>query len=267
MYFRRATMLLAVVVPLALLSACATSPAPSSSRPPSTPDASPSPTGPPLPADAVLTLTGSVTADNGAELALTMVVHSSKAATDPASASGMSAITGWCDGEMTADQLQQGYGLLQADYTATLVGTTAWPANLPLALYPTSQDVDMASSGDVHQIEVLEHPRQPGDYVPHCKQSAFLSGPGTGSIFVALAGDATVNPPLIDWANYSYGFGILSTPGFVGTTPFGGISASRVSFSGCTATVTALGTSLNGPSPTQQEDFSASHCTPGGLKP
>ena len=256
------------VAPLLLLTACQPESAPQESRSPTvmeTPSASASPSAQALPPDSVLGLTGAVTADNGAVLALTLVVHQSKAASAPDAAAASGAITSWCTGELDANALSsQAYGLVQVDYTASLVGSTTWPVDLPLLLFPTAQDVGLASSGAVHQIEVLAAPRSPGDYVPHCQQSAFLTGPGAGSTFVALAGDASDNPPFTRWADFAYGFTINSPAGFVGSTPFGGLDSSRVSFTDCAATITALASSLGYPSNSWGQEFASDHCFLGG---
>ncbi|MBB5633576.1 hypothetical protein BKA04_001799 [Cryobacterium mesophilum] len=256
------------LVPLLLLTACQPEKSPLESPSPTVMEAPSAPPGPPvqaLPPDSVLGMTGTVTADNGAELALTLVVHASKAATAPDAATGSAVITDWCAGELDANTLAgQAYGLVQVDYTATLVGSKTWPPDLPLLLFPTAQDVGLASSGAAHQIEVLAAPPSPGDYVPHCQQFAFLTGPGDGSTIVALAGDASDNPPFTRWADFAYGFDINSPAGFVGSKPFGGVDSSRVSFTNCVATITALASTLGYPSNSWGQEFAPDRCVVGG---
>lgn len=210
-------------------------------------------------------MTGTVTADNGAILALSLVVHSSIAASDANAAARVSALTEKCSGELDGALLSGGsYGIVQVNYTATLVGSTPWPTDLPLLVLPTAKGISLASTGDVAQIEVLPAPFEAGDYVPHCAQFAFLSGPGTGATYLAFAGDASGATPFARWADFPFGFTINSPAGFVGTTAFGGLNPARVAFSGCLATVTALGSAHGSPSSGWSQEFAADHCAVGG---
>ncbi len=268
MRIRHVGVLAVVILPSLLLSACgekpqadvAPSPAPSSS-------AFSDPTLAPLEfsADVVLNVMGTVTADNGAKMLLTLMVHASKAATDPDAAAGVSTLSTVCSGELDSGVLSGGaFGIVQVDYLATLVGTTAWPTTIELMVMPTSQGVALASAGDVTQKEVLPAPFEPGSSVPHCKQNAFLSGPGAGTTFVALAGDASDNPPFERWADLPFGFSADSPAGFVGTTAFGGPNLGGVTFSGCGATITALASTLGYPAASWSQQFAKYHCAVGG---
>lgn len=265
----RLGLVFAVVVPVLLLSACQPEQAPNSSptgSPQATASASPTQPAVSFPADGLLNVTATVTADNGAALRLSLMVHSSIPAGDQNAAARISAIATKCDGELDASLLGNGtYGLLQVDYSATLVGTTQWPAELNIMVLPTANDLGgLASAGDLTQIAVLAAPAEPGDYVPHCKQNAFLSGPGSGTSFIALDGDATNNPPFDRWADFPYGFTANSPAGYVGTTPFGGADAGHMSFSGCVATTSPLASTLGYPSNSWTQEFASDHCAAGG---
>lgn len=270
----RIAVVLAITLPAVLLVGCQPEPAapkPSPSSTESSPSASPSPTVPPLPPDAVLGMIGTVTADNGASLEVTVVVHSPAAADDAASAARVSAIAAWCLGELDADVMaSQRYSLLQVDYTADLLSPTPWPADLPLLLLPTAEDAGLASSGAAQQLEVLAQAPSPGDYVPHCQQSAYFTGPGAGTTYVAFPGDAAGvdgKPALTRWADFRYGVSGEVPPGFVKSAPFGGADPGRLSFAGCAASVTALGSSLGAPSSTWAQVFSTDRCFVGGATP
>jgi hypothetical protein len=258
----RPSLAVAAILSVVLLTAChpeTTQEDPPSATPTSTPSSSPTASAAPLAPDALLALVGTVTSESGAALELSLVVHSAMAGTDPAAAARVAAIAGWCTDEMDADTLKQGYSIVQIDYRATLVGSTAWPSNLPIELLPTAQDAALASSGDVHQVEILSQPAQPGDYVPHCQQPAFLDGPGSGSTYVALAGDATDSPPFTRWADFHFGFDTENAQGSA--------SPSLATFTGCSATVTPLASTLGYPSSTWAQEFKETHCIVGGATP
>ena len=268
MKVRHIGVLAVLILPSLLLTACGEKP-PANVAPSSAPSTSTStdPTLAPLEfaADVVLNVKGTVTADNGAKMLLTLMVHASKASSDPAAEAGVSTLSTVCSGELDSGVLSSGsYGIVQVDYLATLVGTTAWPTTLELMVTPTAQGVALAATGDIKQKEVLPAPFEAGDYVPHCKQNAFLSGPGTGTTFVALAGDASGTPPFERWVELPFGFSADSPAGFVGTTPFGGPNLGGVTFSRCGATVTALASTLGYSAATWSQNFSKYHCAVGG---
>lgn len=270
MRINRAAIPGAVILPILLLTAC--NPGTRDATPPVLPTAigsssspSPSSAAPDLPADALLGLTSTVTADTGAKLTLSLIVHSSKAASDPEAAPRVKALTEKCSGEVDAALLNNGaYGLVQVDYSAVLVGSTAWPVDLPLLVLPTAKDIALASTGDVTQIEVLPAPFEAGNYVPHCSQFAFLTGPGTGATYLALDGDSTNASSFTRWAHFPFGFTINSPAGFVGTVSFGGIAPQRVSFTDCAATLTPLASTLGYPPDSWSQEFATDHCAVGG---
>jgi len=221
------------------------SPSSSSTAPASgsaAPTASPTPTIA-LPADAVLSVTAQVTADNGATATVTAVVHRPLASTDAAATTMVSRMTTVCDGEVDAGVLvSQKAMMVKIDYSST-ISSGSWPADLPLALYPDATYDELVAAGDpgVVQKELLDPHPQPGDYVPHCLQPAFLTVGQSGSTFAAEYIDPSQAAGLDNstfWANLQYGF----------VTPYALFPAKRVAFAHCTDTVTALGQSLKGSS-------------------
>jgi hypothetical protein len=206
------------------------------------PSASPTPTIS-LPADAVLSLTAEVTADNGATATVTAVVHRPLAPTDAAAAAMVTRMTTVCDGEVDAGVLVgQKAMMVKIDYSST-VTRGSWPADLPLALYPAATYDELVAAGDpgVVQKEVLDPNAGPGDYVPNCLQQAFLTVGQSGSTFAAEYIDPSQAAGLDNstfWAALQYGF----------VTPYPLFPAKRVTFAHCTDTVTALGQSLKGSS-------------------
>lgn len=268
MKIQRLGILAAVIVPALLLTACGEKEPPyvePSPAPTSTTSAAPTPEAVELPAGILLTVASEVTANNGATMKLSLMVHTPVASTDPAAATGVTTLSTVCSGEVDASVLSGGgYGIVQVDYTATLVGTTAWPTDLNILVIPTSDGAQLASTGDVKQVAVLKAPFEPGDYVPHCGQNAFLSGPGTGTTYVALAGDTSTSPPLVRWADFPYGFSANSPAGFVGTTAFGGPSTGSVVFGTCAATLAPLASTLGYPSTSWAQEFVLDHCAVGG---
>ncbi|MEO7350058.1 MAG: hypothetical protein ABIW32_09420 [Terrimesophilobacter sp.] len=268
MKIQRLGIIAAVILPALLLTACGekeppyVEPSPAAT---STGSNSPTPDAAELPAGVLLQVTGEATANNGAKMTLSAMVHSPVAASDPTAATGVNTISTVCSGELDAAVLAGGgYGIVQVDYSATLVGTTAWPADLPFMAIPTTDGAQLASVGVVQQLQVLAAPFEAGDYVPHCRQNAFLSGPGTGTTYVALAGDASASPPLARWADFPYGFTANIPAGFVGTTAFGGPSSGSVTFANCAATVAPLASTLGYPSTSWGQEFAVDHCAVGG---
>ncbi|MCC6270739.1 MAG: hypothetical protein IT190_05640 [Microbacteriaceae bacterium] len=268
---RWASVAAVAALPAVLLTACnpevpAVPPSVSTDSPNSSQSATPSVQAQQLPPDGLLGVVGTVTADTGATLVLTLIVHSSKAATDATTAPLVSAIVDECSGELDTGVLNSnGYGLVQIDYTATLTSSKPWPTDLPVLLLPTAEgDAELASDGNVAQIAVLPAPFQQGDYVPHCQQSAFLTGVGTGTTYFALPRDASDTPPFERWADFAYGFTANSPAGFTTDGPFGGINPDRVTFADCIATISPLAATLGYPSPSWSQEFAIDHCAVGG---
>ncbi|MBX3086995.1 MAG: hypothetical protein KF742_00785 [Cryobacterium sp.] len=274
---RHSKMLAAVTIAAtaALLTACqptATTPDKSSSSSPSpspsTSDSQPAYTFPAPPADAVLTLTGMATADNGAVLALSVTVHSSWTFDSTEAAAANQAISAWCQGEVDSSMLADfKASFTTVDYSAVQVGTAAWPSDLPIALTPFGQPLYVAATGDVAQLEILSQNASPGDYIPHCLQQPFLQGVGSGSTYVAISGDSvgTGNtPPLQGWAGLNYGFNTVIPAGTLKGQPFAGVPAGRATLTECKATITSLGSSSGAPSANWKENFQAGGCSVGG---
>jgi len=241
---------LAIAIPLLLLSACAPPEPDDFPEPP----ASPSPTESEivggvaidLPADGLIGIHATLTALNGAVMDLTMIVHQSVPSTDAAAA--VAATEAWCAGEMDAQILaDQGYTLTAVDVTATLQSGD-WPAEgASVLLYPIPWErAVLTASGDLQQLDTAGE----GDYTPHCITPVTLDGPGTGTILVGIPGDTDGDsdgtPPLGGWSHNLYGADATHLDGVL----------RDVMFSNCFAEVSDLGASLGaGSTPGWKEYF------------
>ena len=250
---RRAVLLLAVTAALIPLAACvATSPIrPDPSTAPALPHrvaipdprASPSPISPAGAADILLIVTGHATADNGATATVTATVSAPLGIDDPAAASMLRAMTGFCSGEVDRGVLAAvDARLVRVDDDSTLL-SGVWPIDLPLALAPDATSAFVtAAGGGVFQEQVLPAHPEPGDYVPHCAEPAFLTIGGSGSVFLAEHIEAPNNIGLDNatfWGHLRYGF----------ATPYDLFAEQRVVFDHCTYRLTALGTTRLGDNP------------------
>ncbi|MEO8261563.1 MAG: hypothetical protein ABI566_03250 [Pseudolysinimonas sp.] len=226
--------LLALAIPLLLLlNSCTPGEADDVPEPPSTPTQTEgNGTGIDLPADGLLSLTTTATAGNGAVLDITLVVHESVAATDAAASDAVAATEAWCAGELDGGILaDEGYTLTAVDVTATLT-SGEWPAGTSLMLYPDPHpNVVLTATGELIQPPTGSE----GEYTPHCATAVNLAGPGTGTFFVGIGGDADGDadgtPPLGGWARLTYGV-------YVGL-PDGTVA--DVTFTECTAHISELG--------------------------
>ncbi|HEY4151873.1 MAG TPA: hypothetical protein VGM38_00990 [Pseudolysinimonas sp.] len=215
-----------------------------SSSTPGSASATPSPTPTVvLPADTMVALTAQVTADNGATATVGVIVHKPVASTDATVAAMVTRMTTVCDGEVDAGVLaSQKAMMVKIDYSSTLASGT-WPTDLPLALNPGAGYAELVAAGDpgVVQKEILGANPSPGDYIPHCAQTAFLTVGQSGSVFAAEYIDPSAGAGLDNstfWSQIQYGF----------ITPYDLFPHQRVTFAHCTDTLTALGQSLMGPS-------------------
>jgi hypothetical protein len=174
-------------------------------------------------------------------LDLRLVVLKSHAWNDPLGVPRAAATTAWCQGEL--DETVYGpanYGFAEGDYSAQLTGSQiAWPEDLLVRLLPSPGDtMSVTAGGGAYQIEPPDPNAgsDPGYYVPHCQQPAYLGGAGTGVVYLGFNGDAAATPPFTLWSKQSYGwtFDPINSK----------IDPSKVTISNCKLTVTALGKSL-----------------------
>jgi hypothetical protein len=225
------------------LAGCAPEPAPggASNHPSATPSqsASPSPDPVAVTADTVAVMTATATAQNGSVLQLRLVVLKSVAWSDPVGLPRSTATTTWCEGELDQSVYESNnYGFAQVDYSAKLSGSQiAWPSDLLVRLLPSPGDgVSETAAGGAYQVEPPAPDNDPGFYVPHCQQPAYMSGAGTGSVYLGFDGDTVASPAFSLWAGQAYGW----TFDPIDST----IDPSKVSISDCKLTVTSLGKSL-----------------------
>lgn len=264
---RSAVAAAAMIAALALAGCTLTITTPS----PSTPADAPTSTAPsapvaslvPLPTDALLSLTATATAPNGAIGTVTVIAHAPVAANDPAAAAARARLLAWCVDEMDGTILDdQGYSFTTVD--VSLVPTSGtWPADLALSVYPRAdsdrQDV-LAASGGATQIDPRAADGTAGDYTPHCLQPAVLTGATTGTLYFAGHGDTSGtagHPALSEWTNADFGV--------TATLPTGKTD-SGVRFSDCSVTVTALGSATIDPDHGWAQDFTPTSCLVGGGK-
>jgi hypothetical protein len=234
-----------IAVPLLILVGCAPepSPSPTPSLKSATPSqsASPSPAPIPITPDTLAVMTATATAQNGSVLQLRLVVLKSQAWDDPAGLPRSTATTTWCDGELDDTVYKpNNYGFAEVDYSAELSGSKiAWPSDLLVRLLPSPSDsVSVTAGGSAYQIEPPDPNAgsDPGYYVPHCQQPAYLGGAGTGVVYLGFDGDAAATPPFTLWSKQSYGwtFDPINSK----------IDPSKVNLTNCSLTVTTLGKSL-----------------------
>jgi hypothetical protein len=249
---------LLLVLSLAAVSACApiaASPATPGSATPGATDSAPTaapveipapgpvaePLPAPLPEDALLEVTATATAANGAVLKLRAVVLRERLWSDPAGSPRAKATSTWCtDDALPMDLIkQQKWTFAEADYSATLAdGSPSWPSKLAILLAPYNTDRgSRAHAGDVVQKEYTSG--GPGDYEPFCVQRAFLPGPGAGALYLG-ATDSTGSKAYTDWSRSLYGFDF--------DLPTRKAGAGEVVVSDCVQTITPLGHSLGAPS-------------------
>lgn len=211
-----------------------------------------------VPDDAVLVLTGTATAGNGAVARFRLVVHAPAPFSADIAADGWTATTAWCAGEIDDPTIaSQQFSFTDVDVKLT-VTSGSWPAGTRLLLLPLpSEDATLAATVP------LVHVDQPTLFgqaspVPHCAQPVLIEGPGSGTFYVGIRGDADGSggvPAFHSWANRKYGLN-ANLPGTLGT--------SDVTFSGCEAEITQLGADLGAPTPQWQERFEPAFCVVGG---
>ena len=229
----------AVVALFALtLVGCQPTAPPAPEQPPAAETPTPTPEAEPLPEDTLLAISATATAENGAAVELTQLVHRSLAWDDPAAASSADLMSQVCDGSLdTSVYDEQLWSFTRVDVAATPVAVTpAWPADLAFRLFPQPGNDAVAADGAVVDDEDVDIA------TPFCVREKRLPGTGEGVIVLGIAGDTdevSAAGNFTRWANTSYGFG---------TTEVQSQSAADtgITLSDCSYTVTDLGLELNG---------------------
>ena len=170
---RRALIGIPVVV---LLSACA--PVLPTATPTASPtvDVSTSPTPSPvptaqvvaLPADALILVTATATASNGATMNLRLVAH--RSVTIDGGGLDAANVIAECQ-EINADIMRdQRTTITNVDVSATLLGSTPWPGSDVVWLFPGNGG--NVTTGVIGDLDRIEHPRpiEPPAYVPRSEE-------------------------------------------------------------------------------------------------
>jgi hypothetical protein len=259
----RSALLALLAIPLVLtLAACTPrSPVPmpgGGDDPSPTATTTPTPEAQPLPADALMLLTATATASSGARLDLRLLVHEPGAWNDDIGAAGVDATVSWCQGEVDADVIAaNSESFTRIEYSAEQVGDLAWPTDAPIWLHPSADYTSLAAIDGVAQVP-FPAPVEPGDYVPHCLQTAILPGAGSGSVFAGADQDAVGRDglePLRFWSRLTYGF----------TNDFNSAKPRTIAFTDCETTITPLGETFGAPGAGWHEDFLEGSCIMGGM--
>ena len=238
--FSRTLMVASLAAPLLVLTACApTAPTPPVAAPPAS--AAPSEAAAePLPDDALLQVTATATADNGAVLDLEFLVHKSLAWDNPAGVADADLMSQVCDGSLENSVYdEQLWSFTRVDVSATPVdGTPAWPEGKRFSLFPLAWSNAIAADGAVVDDQDVDIA------TPFCVRTKYLGGPGTGILVLGQAGDTDAVGAaggFTRWANNNYGFTTVEaqeqTPADTGIT-----------VSDCAYVVTDLGTEFGGES-------------------
>ena len=265
---RRNPLTALAVIPLVLaLSACNPgdpTPTPSATAS-TTPSATPTPTETlagkpspaPLAADVVMAMYSTATADNGAVLDVTMIIHKSTAWNDPSAADRPPVMTTTCSGALDESVYEALiWSFAKIDFAASpREDTPAWPAAHPLFVAPSGGFVPIATSGYPSDDDTTN------GATPRCKRDKVFDGAGSGTIIVGFPGDtdvATAAGNFTTWANHNYGI--------VATRVDGKTAASvGITLSECAWDVTDLGRSLNGDADWWDSRIDDTHCVFGNL--
>lgn len=196
----------ALAVPLfLLLTACDPAvPTPPPVDPPAPTEPS-APAAEPLPEDALLQLTATATADNGAALDLEFIVHKSLAWDDPAGVASADLMSQVCDGSLENSVYdEQLWSFTKVDVSATPVeGTPAWPEGKRFSLFPLAWSNAIAADGAVVDDQDVDIA------TPFCVRTKYLEGPGEGILVLGQAGDTDAVGAaggFTRWANNNFGF-------------------------------------------------------------
>jgi hypothetical protein len=235
---RPALALLAIPV-LLVLAACgggtpAGSPTPSDSDPVAEPSPSGTATQLPvdLPADALLVVSATIEARNGATMQVSEVVRKATAWDDATAPERPAAMTAECAGALDESVYEANlWSFAVIDVTATPTNATAWPADEGVWLFPDNEYVAQAESGVLGQDEAVDPD------TPNCLRLKNITQPGGGQIVAGFQGDTDAMDAaghFTRWANHNYGFSSYSD-GLV--------------ISDCSLHVLPLGTELGWPDP------------------
>ncbi len=210
----RRPLLALLALPLVLvLAACAPGdPGSGGETPPSTPAAEPTQEQqgdgePDLPEDALLAVSVTATASNGATMNVLSVVRRSTAWDDPAAADRPATMTAECAGYLDASVYEQDL------WSFTLIDVTAaaiegdWPVGEGVNVFPDPEYTAVADTG------ALGEDASAGSDVPHCFRLKTITAPGSGTIVVGLHGDTDAVGAaggFTRWANHNYGFSSIS---------------------------------------------------------
>jgi len=237
--FSRPIVAAALAAPLILmLAACAPTAPPAAPVDPPTTVAPPEPVADPLPADALLQLTATATADNGAVLDLEFIVHKSLAWDDPAGVANADLMSNVCDGSLENSVYEeQLWSFTQVDVSATPVdGTPAWPEGKRFSLFPLAWSNAIAADGAVVDDQDVDIA------TPFCLRNKYLDGPGEGTIVLGQAGDTDAVGAaggFSRWANNNFGFTSVEVQS---QTP----ADTGITVSDCAYVVTDLGKEFGG---------------------
>jgi hypothetical protein len=221
------------------------------------------PTGPPelvLSDTDVMGVTAVATAGNGAVMDIQLVVHAPEPFSADGAADAWAATTAWCEGEIDDQAIaDNGFSFTTIDVTAT-TREGDWPDDTPLLVLPLPyQGTTTTAGGDLVQTNVSTDIDLETGSVPHCAQPVLLLGPGSGQLYLGVAGDidgdATGTIAFGGWANLKYG---------VNANQPGDEPAVDVTFSDCTVQITELGGELGAPTASWQERFQDDMCIVGG---
>jgi hypothetical protein len=176
-----------------------------------------------LPDDALLAVSVTVTASNGATMTVLAVVRASTAWDDPAAADRPATMTAECSGYLDATVYEQNlWSFTLVDVTATTIDGD-WPGGEGVNVFPDPEFALVADTGGLGETTFA------ADDVPHCYRLKTITQPGSGTIVVGLQGDTDAVGAaggFTRWANHNYGFSAISA---------------AENLSACELTVTPLG--------------------------
>lgn len=239
---------------LLLLTACTASGTPSADgtiAPPRSPAVSTGPVTTPGPVepDTTLIVRATVTAKNGAQLALEMRVHRSIPFDDIAGQTLPATM-----GQICADTLSPAifkkdrWSFTRANITAvpTAASTADWPDSDRIDLRPSARFVAIAAKG------ILVDDSTVSADVPSCRQDKNFAASGKGGIAIGISGDtaeAGATGGFTRWANHTFGFDTKRSPG--------------ITLTNCTFEVTPLGAKYNGGTASWSSHHDGATCVTG----
>ena len=228
----------AVGAAVLMLTGCTPpSEAPTPVEPVETASSTPSPTAEALAEDVLLVVSAVATAENGAELDLTLTVHRPLAFDDPAVGPAAALMTEACGGgtddALYADNL---WTFATVDVDAAARPGAEWPDDRRIILSPLSTYVSVAGDGVVLDDDEVD------PSTPNCRRDKHLDAAGSGTLVVGFAGDTDdvgAAGQFTKWANHLWGFSGVRVAGQTA-------EAAGIVLSSCTYTVTDSGAALYG---------------------